>query len=197
MKVRVVKLGGSLLARHDWPLRLRKWLSAQPAASTLLVIGGGELVESVRQLDSVHHFPAEFVHWLCIDLLDQTAKIANWLVPECSLIETEDELQIWLSKVAWEQSSRSAIVMVTAFYHRTKHDGRPPKDWTTTSDTLAAVLAQQISADELVLLKSTDALGMGHTAAELSRAGIVDEAFALIMDDGLPFRVVNLTEARS
>ena len=91
--VRVLKLGGSLLLLSDWPQRLRCWLSAHPAPLNFLLVGGGEIIESVRHLDAQHHFPASFSHWLCIDLLSATARIAGQLLPEFPLIATPAELQ--------------------------------------------------------------------------------------------------------
>ncbi len=90
--VRVLKLGGSLLLIPDWPQRLQSWLAAHPAPLDLLLVGGGEIVESVRRLDTQHDFSASFSHWLCIDLLSATARIAAQLLPEFPLIATSEEL---------------------------------------------------------------------------------------------------------
>ncbi len=196
MKLRVVKLGGSLLARRDWPQRLRDWLSANTEASTLVVVGGGELVESIRELDAVHNLSAEFVHWLCIDLLAHTAQIVNQLLPELARIETQAELQQWCLRTENECHAQVALATVTAFYNRATHDERLPKSWLTTSDSLAALLAKQIGASELVLLKSTEAKTDSKmtSAEELASLGIVDEAFTGIVASSLPFRIINLAE---
>ncbi|MCC7338073.1 MAG: hypothetical protein IT422_23530 [Pirellulaceae bacterium] len=90
--VRVLKLGGSLLLIPDWPRRLQSWLSSHPAPLDLLLVGGGEIVESVRRLDAQHGFPASFSHWLCIDLLSATARIAAQLLPEFPMIATSEAL---------------------------------------------------------------------------------------------------------
>ena len=89
---RVLKLGGSLLLISDWPRRLHNWLSQYPAPLNLLLVGGGEIVESVRRLDAQHHFSPSFSHWLCVDLLSATTRIANQLLPEFPLVATSDEL---------------------------------------------------------------------------------------------------------
>ncbi|MEO8270307.1 MAG: hypothetical protein ABI557_11350 [Aureliella sp.] len=90
--VRVLKLGGSLLITPDWPQRLQNWLLQHPAPLNFLLVGGGEIVESVRRLDTQHHFSVSFSHWLCIDLLSATARIAAQLLPEFPLVSTSEEL---------------------------------------------------------------------------------------------------------
>ncbi|MEM7558752.1 MAG: hydantoinase/oxoprolinase family protein, partial [Planctomycetota bacterium] len=51
-EVRVVKVGGSLLDIPNLGDRLASWLSQQPRAVSLFVVGGGGLVDAVRDLDS-------------------------------------------------------------------------------------------------------------------------------------------------
>jgi hypothetical protein len=53
---RVVKLGGSLLDLPHLAPRLQSWLGGEPDKLTLLLVGGGEFVEAMRQLDQVHAF---------------------------------------------------------------------------------------------------------------------------------------------
>lgn len=130
--VRVLKLGGSLLLIPDWPQRLKHWMSAHPASLTFLIVGGGEIVESVRRLDAQHHLSPSFSHWLCIDLLSATAQIAAQLLPEFPLITTTDELQnIVRQQRSVESATRSTtcvsvesdnslnyLVVVSSFYGR-------------------------------------------------------------------------------
>jgi 5-(aminomethyl)-3-furanmethanol phosphate kinase len=58
-----------------------------------------------------------------------------------------------------------------------------PTDWTITSDGLAARLAERMGGAKLVLLKSVDAEPT-ETAEDLSREGVVDEAFPGIVARG-------------
>ena len=50
--LRVVKLGGSLLNWPQTPQRLKEWLQRQPAGKTVLIAGGGGLVDIVRGWDA-------------------------------------------------------------------------------------------------------------------------------------------------
>ena len=79
--IRVVKVGGSLL---DWPLlprALQQWLSQQPPAFNVLVAGGGELTDLIRQADRSFRLGDERSHWLCIDAMSISAQILAAVVP--------------------------------------------------------------------------------------------------------------------
>jgi 5-(aminomethyl)-3-furanmethanol phosphate kinase len=178
---RVVKLGGSLLKMPDLAKRFQAWLGEQPTARTIMLVGGGEIVDAVRDLDRIHHFDPRWSHWLCVDLLKHTADVARQLLPEAKLIATLDEL------LDWQEGdigiSSLAILQVSAFYTEAKTLPELPEGWATTSDSLAAYLAKVVAADELVLLKSAgeDDLRVTLEAFKAWRnAGLVDEAFPTI-----------------
>ena len=50
----VIKVGGSLFDRPDLGPRLRRWLDANAPWETILVPGGGRLVDVIRDLDRIH-----------------------------------------------------------------------------------------------------------------------------------------------
>ncbi len=190
--LRVLKLGGSLLARDDWPRRFRDWIRAESPALNLLIVGGGELIESVRELDRVHHFDQRFTHWLCIDLLASTLRIASQLLPELPVIADAAALNEIIANSQTPSMAQTYLVHLDVFYSRKLSATLLPEDWTTTSDALAALLAQQVQADELVLFKSTTPPSRASNALELVSSKIVDEAFAAIWDVRSQLRLVNL-----
>lgn len=140
--VRILKLGGSLLSLADWPERLHGWLARHPAPLSLVLVGGGEIVEAVRELDSHHHFPASFTHWLCIDLLSATARIASQLLPTFPLLSSSEDLQRIVSETPFvaqrlansraalphPQDARVYVVDVTSFYQRPAVQATPGHD---------------------------------------------------------------------
>lgn len=220
---RVLKLGGSLLLLPDWPQRLMTWLEDQPAALNLLLVGGGKIVNAVRELDTQHSFPAAFSHWLCIDLMSATARIAGQLLPACPLLTSPAELQQVLcgsrssdfAGKMGQHSSRPAqwqsltfIVDVPCFYRAptaistqsADDSGLPlvacplPESWDTTSDSLAAWLAIQVGATELVLFKSTAPVIGEQTPQAWVEQAIVDAAFADVLPATLSVTIVNLLE---
>ncbi|MFM2097221.1 MAG: hypothetical protein RIS70_4345, partial [Planctomycetota bacterium] len=83
-QLRVMKMGGSLLDFAALPQAFRNWLSMQPRARNVLIVGGGEWVESVRMAQQRFPIDDAFCHELSVGLLETTAKlVANLLSPVC------------------------------------------------------------------------------------------------------------------
>ena len=61
---RVIKLGGSLLEWPGMPVAFRRWLARQAPAASVLIAGGGQIVEALRQLDAALGLSQETMHWL-------------------------------------------------------------------------------------------------------------------------------------
>lgn len=185
--VRVIKLGGSLLAWPEWPRALRAWLAAQPPASNLLIVGGGTRVDAVRQLDRTTNLPASEAHWLAIGAMSRSARQAAEQLPEARIVYRPQDVQ----SRAWLQ-----ILDVQAFMEADRGGANPlPEDWRTTSDSIAARVASRICASELVLLKSAPP-GEGANLAELSAAGYVDPWFP-IAAAGLAVRLIGLRNEKA
>jgi len=190
---RVVKVGGSLLDWPRLPVALSEWLEQQSprAATTLLIAGGGSLVDAIREADRQFELNDEAAHWLSIRAMELTARLLAELLPEASL-----ETDLWNLKRSpgKSASTRLCIGLCLAFLER-EEAGLPgeamPRDWRATSDSIAARIATALAADELVLLKSTDiAVGVSKTTA--AAAKLVD-AFFPSASRGLPaVRWVNL-----
>lgn len=173
---RVVKIGGSLLERDDLPRALTNWLAVQSVAETLMVVGGGGLVDAIRRLDRGHAGDDVETHWLCVELLDVTFRIASTWFDQWHRIGSAEELTGAIDRGF--SSDAPTLVAVGSFY-RQGDDARIPTDWRTTADTIAAVLATLVDADELVLLKSCDVSAVA-TIDEMVTAGIIDEALPMI-----------------
>lgn len=198
---RVVKFGGSLLELPDLRSRLLRWLELQPSAVNLIVVGGGGLIDAMRQLDSVHSLDSRWIHWECIRLLRTTFRLMARIVPELVPLETPDALSEFVK--AGEESHAppaAGLVACDAFYceptYCTGVNDYLPESWATTTDALAAWLAERTNADELVLLKSA-AVPADLRSSDYqvwADAGLVDIAFPAIARQ-LP--VVRLVEFRN
>ena len=180
---RVIKIGGSLL---DWPrlaTRFRAWLALEPPASSVIVTGGGRIVDAVRSLDRTLGLAPATAHWLAIRAMSLTATIVAELIAEATLIKSLDQLPfsptggLWILDV--EQTMRADA---------RASDGLPCT-WDATSDAIAARVARCVEAGELVLLKS--ALPDTVDRVSWSESGYVDACFVRSAA-GLPVRCVNL-----
>jgi aspartokinase-like uncharacterized kinase len=154
--IRVVKVGGSLFAFPALVETLEDWLDSQTPAMNVLVAGGGRLADVIRDADrrfSLGELPS---HWLCVDVLAVSARLLATLLPASHLAVTLVDVRHRLSAGAVEYP------IVFCPVHFLRHDeprlAAPalPHNWTVTSDSIAARVAHALSADELVLLKSSD-----------------------------------------
>ncbi|WP_160148093.1 hypothetical protein [Rubripirellula obstinata] len=176
----MVKVGGSLLKRKDLAEQIVCWTERQSIAENLFLFGGGDVINSVRQLDEVHCLDVSRLHWLCIDLLDVSFAVASSLLSDWNRIESQQQFR---ELVKQQPRKMNTIVRCKSFYHREREGSAPgslanalPWDWRTTTDSLAAQLAMETNARELVLLKSCEVdCRLSHQ--ELARRGIVDAAF--------------------
>lgn len=201
MKLRVVKLGGSQMKVAGVADRVRAWCRSEPNAATLMVVGGGPIVNSVRELVRMHAYDDEFLHWLCIDLMGATYRMIAAQLPEWTRVQTDQELMRLVEDIhhqdvranrespalprLYQPKPIQAVVNVSAYYRPDLEEGLPvrlPVSWDTTSDSLAALLAHITHADELVLLKSCAIEPLPATENELfwkqqAERGVVDRAF--------------------
>jgi aspartokinase-like uncharacterized kinase len=186
LPVRVIKLGGSLLDWPDWAGQLRRWLAAQSPAAGVLVVGGGALVDRLRELDRVAGLPAETAHWLAVRAMSLTAAAAAHRLAEATLVRSPGQLQL----------SSLGAPQILDVEEMLRHDqGTPaalPCSWDVTSDSIAARVATTLDAQELVLLKSSlpAPAEKGEAWAE---AGFVDAYFARAAR-GLAVRIVDLRD---
>jgi aspartokinase-like uncharacterized kinase len=189
---RVVKVGGSLLERVDLQAAMMSWLGRQETCETLIVTGGGRLVDAIRELDTIRPGDVRQTHWLCVELLDVTVSLmSNWF--DWPILTSSKELQHGVAHGF--ATDRPTLVAVRSFYHP-DHEGdslnlRLPCNWQTTTDTIAALLALRTNADELVLLKSCQ-IDPKLSLQQLADRGIVDEAFPGIAKKIASVRLDNL-----
>lgn len=182
--VRVIKLGGSLLEWPELAVRLRAWLAVQSPAANILIVGGGALVDKLRELDAANAFAAETSHFLAIRAMSVTASAVAGRLPEARLVEAIEQLDL--------ADSDTLQILDTQRYLSREHGTADalPASWDVTSDSIAARVATVLRADELVLLKS--ALPPSATDLEsLAVSGYVDAYFPGVACS-LSVRYVNL-----
>ncbi|HVX14681.1 MAG TPA: hypothetical protein VHC22_26065 [Pirellulales bacterium] len=168
-RLRVVKLGGSLLELPDLPVRLRRWLALQPAATNVLVVGGGRAADAVREVDRQDQLTDDEAHWHAIDAMRSNARLLAESFPEA----------IWLERIEDVPTYTVPLLLLDPLIFMRRADpqhpcGPLPASWDVTSDSIAARAADMLGARELVLLKST--LPAGRRPQD-RLFGYVDEFF--------------------
>jgi aspartokinase-like uncharacterized kinase len=173
---RVVKVGGSLLRLADLPNRLEQWLARQAPATTLLVVGGGRLVDTIREQQQAWGYPDELAHLLALRGMDLNAR---QLAAACSQILLVRE---WVPEIELSPG-RTSVIECGEWVA-----GEPvfERSWRTTSDSIAAEIANQVDASELVLLKSA------LPAEATNRLEYVDPLFTKHWSPRVKVRLVNL-----
>lgn len=166
MKIVVVKIGGSsLFSTQPLSKLIEKIGESLPDQAILLIVGGGELVESMRLIHAQRpELNCQKMHWRCIQLLETTLEIACELTPHIPVVRSWGSLksavntfqQLPTNRVNRNQSPPIAWVSIAAFYNADTEFPEgfdPSQNWDTTSDTLAWLLALRTKLPEIVLLK--------------------------------------------
>lgn len=158
----IVKLGGSLLTRPDWPEEILRLLAS--LRSPVVVVGGGPVVDGLREIDAANARSTALMHALALDAMRLTARIAAEALrlPLESMVEPHAAEPIILDTPTWLQKSPTT--------------DRLPEGWGVTSDSIAAAIAASLGRS-LLLVKSLPPPCGGEALADLSAAGWVDEHF--------------------
>ncbi|MFI4877163.1 MAG: hypothetical protein ACIALR_17545 [Blastopirellula sp. JB062] len=180
MRLRVVKVGGSLFACADLKRRISAWLASQRTMPTILIAGGGMFADAVRQFDAVHALRSADSHRLALQSMRLASAALATLSPEWDWIDGTSRLRQQLASLAAQTCAFDYVGVwnVCDYWQAEVEPTLAPAtlNWTLTSDTIAAALASRWQADSLALFKSCAA--PGETIADWSAAGGVDAQFA-------------------
>jgi hypothetical protein len=165
----VVKLGGSLAESG----RLARILDIVGAARAPVVVvpGGGTFADAVRQAQAGHGFAEAAAHRMAILAMHQTGLMLAALHPRLTPVET-------LAAIGTAIAGKRIPVWLPL--RMTVGDKRIAPTWETTSDGLAARLAERLRGAPIALVKSC-AVDRGTPLVTLVGKGIVDPAFAAIV----------------
>lgn len=170
----VLKLGGSLLSCPDVSVRLRRLLAELASNRVLIIVGGGTSADVVRDWSRIYDLSEEDAHWIALRSLSVTRALVKGLLPELGEVASHAEALRW-----WPETGTAVLLDVESCLRQAEaSDAAPlPHAWSVTSDSIAAWVAARWSADELILLKSTD-LSSGITLEQGCRDGLVDPYFS-------------------
>ena len=180
MRCRVIKVGGSLLQDANLAARFADWSNRQVKADqTIVVVGGGGIVDEIRRFDDRFALSDVASHWLAIRAMSVTAQLFSEIVNGFEMIFTLPEPD------------------VVGHFVLDPHDvlrqaSGLPIGWNVTSDSIAGHFANRLGSDELVLLKSSRKEFSSLQAA--AEAGYVDEYFPVVADDCCSVRFDSLPQ---
>jgi len=163
----VLKLGGSLLSS---PI-LVQWLNLalkEGKGSVVIVPGGGVFADQVRSTQKIWQYDDQTAHYMAILAMQQMALLFKGLCSDLCLVNKVEATHHALHQkkvVVWSPLATELDV------------AKIKASWDVTSDTLAAWLAVQLSAEQLILVKSAQ-LPENATLEQLSEQTLVDKAFA-------------------
>lgn len=162
----VIKLGGSLLMRPNWPSLLMPLVDSYRPRACCLIVGGGAVVDGLRMLDRVAPQPPQLMHELAIDAMRLTGRLVSAAVrlPLTPLLPGPGEVAV-LDVPAWLASGARVSAL--------------PAGWGVTSDTIAAHVAVE-HGGMLLLAKSIPpppCPGDVDRVKALALAGWVDDYF--------------------
>ncbi len=161
----VIKLGGSLLDAAV----MFDCLSAvgRYADRVVIVPGGGMFAEQVRIAQGLCRFDDVAAHRMAILAMQQMALLMHSLQPGFAIVDKLESM-----RSAWQIHR----VLIWSPQVDQLDSGGVSASWDISSDSLAAWLAGQIGADELLLVKSAS-IADAATLPVLQQQGIVDAAF--------------------
>jgi hypothetical protein len=167
----------------------------QSPRRTVLIVGGGGMVEAVRDWDRAHGLAPSDAHWLAIDAMSMTSRLAAYLLPEANWTDDWTVLNSCIDTLKRELQGGLLIFDPRRFLRDIEPTaaGTPlPQSWDVTSDSIAARIADLLGSEELVLLKSRLPEARPATLDEMAAAGFVDRGFPTFAPRLPLVRLVNL-----
>lgn len=167
--MKVIKLGGSLMTDKASLIQCLNTISQKYTEKIVIVPGGGAFADQVRSLQKEWGFNDQIAHQMAILAMQKMALLLYSIKPDFVLANNVSLIQQALnmhSVVIW----RPDIVEL--------NKSNVKASWDVTSDSLAAWLANQLTATELILVKSVEIPLKGSIDIEtMQKLDLVDNAF--------------------
>jgi len=169
----VVKLGGSLMRSNE----LGDWLGTVQSLSTgtniVIVPGGGEFADVVREMQISLGFDDQTAHKLALLAMSQYGYFLAGLNQNLHIVEDLESLSVSLNK------SMPLLWLPTALL---KDESEIPANWNYTSDSIALWLATKLTANNLVLVKAKALKQSKALVEECIKGDVLDKGFQTLTD---------------
>jgi 5-(aminomethyl)-3-furanmethanol phosphate kinase len=175
MNATVIKIGGSL-ALHPEKLKvLCIKLGELSKKHRLIVIpGGGEFSDVVRDLDKRFSLSVSVSHRMAILGMDEYGLLLSDLIPNSTIVNKLEELEIFLS------SSRLPIFLPSNLLLR---EDSLENSWDVTSDSITVYFASLLMVKKIVLITDVDGIYTDnpkiHPESKLIKQLSAHELFAM------------------
>jgi aspartokinase-like uncharacterized kinase len=144
----VIKVGGSLSKNVDALRALCSELAKLGSHHKLVVVpGGGEFADVVRELDKRFQLSAALAHRMAVLSMDQYGLMLSNLIPNCRVASSFSVI---------ESLSGSGRVVVLLPSHVVFRARSLEASWDVTSDSIAAYVAARLGVGKLVLVTDVD-----------------------------------------
>lgn len=161
----VIKIGGSLHTSGELSNLLKRIDCIQQ--QMIIVPGGGKYADAVRSRQVSDGFDDQQAHVLALKAMGEMAVEMAKLMQRGVVTETVEDIRDLLAK---------HNIPIWSPFRMMVNDPDLPADWSTTSDALAAHLAERTVATTLIVVKSID-VPISATPHQLAESGIVDPVF--------------------
>ena len=173
----VVKVGGGLLQHVEHLDRVLAAISDVARTTTVVVVpGGGAFADVVRDVDARFGLGDDAAHWMAILGMDQYAHLLASRLNPGVVVATTEEIRA---------AQRTGRIPVLAPSRWLMSIDPLPHTWDVTSDSIAAWIAAQLRAAELLLVKPPGAGG----------ADLVDPHFDQVARTDVPHQCLEADRA--
>jgi len=164
----VVKVGGSLFHRQETLDQAIEWINTHTELGLIVICGGGRLADVIRGMDKELNLGESLSHQLAIQTMRMNLTVLSSRFQNARIATRLDEIQT-------HSYRQGPLFFDLEPWHLTARMG--PQIWENTSDSIAAALAVESQASELVLLKSAGPAA-GQQAETVFQSDLVDPEFS-------------------
>ena len=148
LPITVVKLGGATCRDAEARWRALQAIGHLARRRPILVVpGGGAFADQVRLAQRAQGFSDDTAHWMAILAMDQVAHLIAGELDDAMLINRR------LDIAAAHDAGKIPVLAPYAWMRATD---TVPHSWDITSDSIAAFIAGELGAHELILVKPID-----------------------------------------
>lgn len=178
----VIKVGGSLFDLAGLGPKLNAWLGRFKGSRVVLIPGGGQLADVIRQCDKTLALGSDQAHQLALHAMAMNGKMLETALPGAACTDT---IQCLIDGLA----RGSRVIFCPDQWLRSGAEALP-RSWDVTSDSIAAYCAGRWHAKELILLKSRHA-DLNQSWEQLAADGLVDAYFPKLASKLPSVRIVD------